>query len=56
MVYFPTLAELAEQVTPGDKNGPRPTMSGQWPLLAEMGECGRQHQLVAGSAESELTG
>jgi hypothetical protein len=50
MIDFPTLAELAEEIAPGDEDRPRPTVPRQGRFLAEMGEGGCHHQLVASFA------
>jgi hypothetical protein len=54
MVDLPTLAELAEQIAPGDKNRARPSLTRQRRFLPKMRKGGRHQQLVARVAEAKL--
>jgi len=47
MVDLPTLAELAKQIAPRDKDRSRPSLPRQRRFLAEMGKGSRHQQLVA---------
>src|SRR5215813_14009089 len=54
MVDLPTLAELAEQIAPRDKNRSRPALPRQRWFLPEMGKGGRHQHLVASAAQAKL--